>query len=95
MLTLLRVRRVAHLRRRPKLDGASCPLQRAGSWQPSFFSVGQRIRVEPRSDREDAAPHSAERPPRLPVHGDPNYESGGQEFESLRARQIYLANLIT
>jgi hypothetical protein len=37
MLTLLRVRRVARLRRRPELDGASRPLQRAGSWQPSSF----------------------------------------------------------
>ena len=37
MLTLLRVRRVARLRRRPELDGASRPLRRAGSWQPSFF----------------------------------------------------------
>jgi hypothetical protein len=36
MLTLLRVRRDARLRRRPELDGASRPLQRAGSWQPSF-----------------------------------------------------------
>jgi hypothetical protein len=37
MLTLLRVRRVARLRRRPELNGASRPLRRAGSWQPSFF----------------------------------------------------------
>jgi len=37
MLTLLRVRRAARLRRRPELDGASRPLRRAGSWQPSFF----------------------------------------------------------
>ena len=36
MLTLLRVRRAARLRRRPKLDGASRPLRSAGSWQPSF-----------------------------------------------------------
>ncbi len=36
MLTLLRVRRAARLRRRPELDGASRPLLRAGSWQPSF-----------------------------------------------------------
>jgi hypothetical protein len=35
MLTLLRVRRVARLRRRPELDGASRPLRSAGSWQPS------------------------------------------------------------
>ena len=37
MLTLLRVRRVARLQRQPELDGASHPLRRAGSWQPSFF----------------------------------------------------------
>src|SRR6202790_2555690 len=37
MLTLLRVRRAARLRRRPELDGASRPLRRAVSWQPSFF----------------------------------------------------------
>jgi hypothetical protein len=37
MLTLLRVRRVARLRRRPEFDGASRPLRRAGSWQPPFF----------------------------------------------------------
>jgi hypothetical protein len=36
MLTLLRVRRSARLRRRPELNGASRPLRRAGSWQPSF-----------------------------------------------------------
>jgi len=36
MLPLLRVRRAARLRRRPELDGASRPLHRAGSWQPSF-----------------------------------------------------------
>jgi hypothetical protein len=36
MLTLLRVRRAARLRHRPELDGASRPLHRAGSWQPSF-----------------------------------------------------------
>ena len=36
MLTLLRVRREARLRRRPELDGASRPLHRAGSWQPSL-----------------------------------------------------------
>jgi hypothetical protein len=36
MLTLLRVRRGARLRRRPELDGASRPLRSAGSWQPSF-----------------------------------------------------------
>jgi hypothetical protein len=36
MLTLLRVRREARLRRRPEFDGASRPLRRAGSWQPSF-----------------------------------------------------------
>jgi hypothetical protein len=41
MLTLLRVRRAARLRRRPELDGASRPLRRAGSWQPSFFVVSQ------------------------------------------------------
>jgi hypothetical protein len=34
VLTLLRVRRVARLRRRPELDGASRPLRRAGSWPP-------------------------------------------------------------
>jgi hypothetical protein len=39
MLTLLRVRRAARLRRRPELDGASRPLHRAGSWQPSFASA--------------------------------------------------------
>jgi len=38
MLALLRVRRVARLRRRPELDGASRPLRRAGSWQPPSFS---------------------------------------------------------
>ena len=37
MLTLLRVRRVARLQRQPQLDGASHPLRRAGSWQPSIF----------------------------------------------------------
>jgi hypothetical protein len=37
MLTLLRMRRVARLQRQPELDGASHPLRRAGSWQPSFF----------------------------------------------------------
>ena len=36
MLTLLRVRRAARRRRRPNLVGASRPLRRAGSWQPSF-----------------------------------------------------------
>lgn len=36
MLTLLRVRRAARLRRQPELDAASCPLRSAGSWQPSF-----------------------------------------------------------
>jgi hypothetical protein len=36
MLTLLRVRRAARLRRRPEPDGASRPLRGAGSWQPSF-----------------------------------------------------------
>jgi hypothetical protein len=39
MLTLLRVRRVARLRRRPEFDGAFRPLHRAGSLQPSFFGV--------------------------------------------------------
>jgi hypothetical protein len=41
MLTLLRVRRDARLRRRPELDGASRPLHRAGSWQPSFCETGK------------------------------------------------------
>jgi hypothetical protein len=39
MLTLLRVRRVARLRRRLELNGASRPLRSAGSWQPSFSWV--------------------------------------------------------
>ena len=53
MLTLLRVRRAARLRRRPELDGASRPLHRAGSWQPSFCEckesyqlVVDRLRIE-------------------------------------------------
>jgi hypothetical protein len=41
MLTLLRVRRVARLRRRPELNGVSRPLRRAGSWQPSFCETGK------------------------------------------------------
>jgi hypothetical protein len=44
MLTLLRVRRVARLRRRPELDGASRPLHRAGSWQPSSCECKGRPR---------------------------------------------------
>jgi hypothetical protein len=50
MLTLLRVRRVARLRRRPKLDGASRPLRSAGSWQPSFrLSSRGQFTIESRS----------------------------------------------
>jgi hypothetical protein len=45
MLTLLRVRRVARLRRRPELDGASRPLHRAGSWQPSSCKCKGRPRA--------------------------------------------------
>jgi len=86
MLTLLRVRRVARLRRRPELDGASRPLHRAGSLQPSFFG---RPRLTPLWDRP--------RPIRLvnnirramgAARKPLNYESGGQEFESLRARHF-------
>ena len=42
MLTLLRARRVTRLRRQPEFQGASRPLRRAGSWQPSFFWRGYR-----------------------------------------------------
>jgi hypothetical protein len=46
MLTLLRVRRDARLRRRPELDGASRPLHRAGSWQAFILRVqGWRLAI--------------------------------------------------
>jgi hypothetical protein len=78
MLTLLRVRREARLRRRPELGGASCPLQRAGSLQPSFFQVIRNF-------KNDAVKEFARRRRSLQPS---NYESGGQEFESLRARHL-------
>jgi hypothetical protein len=49
MLTLLRVRRAARLRRRPELDGVSRPLYSAGSWHPSFC----KSKAAPGSDTQD------------------------------------------
>jgi hypothetical protein len=44
MLTLRGCAALRAFWRRPELDGASRPLHRAGSWQPSFFrEVGGRV----------------------------------------------------
>src|SRR6266496_1438422 len=100
MLTLLRVRRAARLRRRPELDGASRPLHRAGSWQPSFSecNAGARAIFLRPSGRISISRHAVWKTPdaaRRIRHAPraTDYESGGQEFESLRARQVLSPNL--
>jgi hypothetical protein len=92
MLTLLRVRREARLRRQPELDGASRPLLRPGSLQqPSFFFGKCHLaRCPPRSANNvarysTAAPTHALRTLKLPIRE--------ALFAHLRTRRQLLARL--
>jgi hypothetical protein len=61
MLTLLRVRHLARLRRRSKLDGASRPLHRAGLLAAFIFC---ECRLTTRDGRHGQFQGNAQEPPR-------------------------------
>jgi hypothetical protein len=90
VLTLLRLRRVARLRRRPELDRASRPLHRAGSWslrgrkalEPCGIGRVLSILVATRRHRG----FTLASPQWRTV--EPDSESGGRRFESFRARHL-------